>query len=80
MIFVADGPRLLAASCTLDNAEPGGDFLNFGHGHYEIWQGWRQSRELDAAARAVLRAHEYEELATRPNRLQPGPRSLHFLL
>ncbi len=61
MISAAGGPRLLAASCTLDKAEPGGDFLNFGPGHYEIWQGWRQSRELDAAARAVVRAHEYED-------------------
>jgi hypothetical protein len=61
MIFVGDGEQLLAASCTLNKAEPYGDCLTFGPGHYEIWQGWRRSRELDAAARAVVRAYEYED-------------------
>ena len=61
MISAADGPRLLAVSCELDKAEPYGDCLTFGPGHYKIWQGWRQSRELDAAARAIVRVHEYED-------------------
>ena len=61
MISTSEGVRLLAASCLLDKAEPYGDCLTFGPGHYEIWRGWRQSRELDAAARAVVRAHEYED-------------------
>ncbi len=60
MISVPDGARLLAASCALDKAEPYGDCLTFGPGHYEIWEGRRRSRELDAAARTVVRAHEYE--------------------
>ena len=34
---------------------------DFGPGHHEIWQGWRQSRDLDAGARAVVRAYEYED-------------------
>ena len=61
MISGGEGARLLAASCKLDEAEPYGDCLTFGPGHYEVWQGWRRSRELDAAARAVVRAHEYED-------------------
>jgi hypothetical protein len=61
MIFVGDGERLLAASSTLNNAEPYGDCLTFGPGHHEIWQGWRRSRELDAAARAAVRAYGYED-------------------
>ena len=61
MISVFDDARLLAASCALDRAEPYGDCLTFGPGHYEIWQGWRRSRELDAEARAVVRAYEYED-------------------
>jgi len=61
IISTSEGVRLLAASCPLDKAEPYGDCLTFGPGHHEIWQGWRQSRELDAAARAVVRGHEYED-------------------
>lgn len=61
MISTSDGVRLLAVSCPLDKAEPYGDCLTFGPGHHEIWQGWRQARELDAVARAVVRAHEYED-------------------
>lgn len=61
MISTADGARLLAASCSLDKAETYGDCLTYGPGHYEIWRGWRQSPELDATARAVVRAHEYED-------------------
>ena len=61
MISATDGTRLLAASCVLDEAESYGDCLTFGPGHYEIWRGWRRSREQDAAARAVVCAHEYED-------------------
>jgi hypothetical protein len=61
MISVTGGTRLLAASCPLDDAEHYGDCLTFGPGHYEIWQGWQSWLELDAAERAVVRAHEYED-------------------
>jgi hypothetical protein len=61
MISVTAGARLLASSCTLDKAEAYGDCLTYGPGHYQIWQGWRRSRELDAAERAVVRAYEYED-------------------
>ena len=60
MISAANGARLLAASCMLDEAESYGDCLTFGPGHYEIWRGWRRSREQDAAAHAVVCAHEYD--------------------
>ena len=61
VIAVTDGARLLAASCALNEAEAYGDCLTYGPGHYQIWQGWRRSRELDAAERAVVRAYEYED-------------------
>jgi len=55
------GPTLLTASCPLAEAEPYGDCLTFGSGHYQVWRNWRSSRELEAAARAVVREYEYEE-------------------
>jgi len=55
------GPKLLTASCRLAEAEPYGDCLTFGPGHYQVWRNWRSSRELEAAARAVVREYEYEE-------------------
>jgi hypothetical protein len=61
MIAVTDGARLLASSCAMNQAEAYGDCLTYGPGHYQVWQGWRRSRELDAAERAVVRAHEYED-------------------
>lgn len=60
MVSTASGARILAASCPLSEAEPYGDCLTFGPGHYRIWDGWRRSRELDAEARSIVRAHEYE--------------------
>lgn len=61
MIATSDGAQLLAASCRLSEAESYGDCLTFGPGHYQIWQGWRRSRELSASARAVVREYEYED-------------------
>lgn len=55
------GSQLLTASCTLSEAEPYGDCLTFGPGHYHVWQNWRRSRDLEAVARAVVRDYEYEE-------------------
>jgi hypothetical protein len=37
-------PRLLAAGCPLDQAEPYGDCLTYGPGHYETWAHWRRDR------------------------------------
>jgi hypothetical protein len=59
--LVGQRPQLLVASCLLPQAEPYGDCLTFGPGHFEVWDGWRCSRELSAPALAVVRAYEYEE-------------------
>lgn len=61
MIATDSGAQLLAASCPLSEAEPYGDCLTYGPGHYQVWQSWRRSRELEPAARAVVRAYEYED-------------------
>ena len=62
MIVTAAGePRLLTANCALDDAEPYGDFLTFGPGHYEKWEEWRAAPHLHPAVRTVVRAHEYED-------------------
>ncbi len=35
--MTAGEPRLLAVGCPLDQAEPYGDCLTYGPGHYETW-------------------------------------------
>jgi hypothetical protein len=54
-------PRLLAAGCPLDQAEPYGDCLTYGPGHYETWAQWRRDRTIDHALRAIVRSREYED-------------------
>jgi hypothetical protein len=54
-------PRLLTAGCSLDQAEPYGDCLTYGPGHYETWAQWRRDRTVDPALRALVRSHEYED-------------------
>jgi hypothetical protein len=54
-------PRLLAAGCPLDQAEPYGDCLTYGQGHYETWAQWRRDRTVDPALRALVRSYEYED-------------------
>jgi hypothetical protein len=44
--------RLLAAGCPLDQAEPYGDCLTYGPGHYETWVHWRRDKTVDPALRA----------------------------
>jgi hypothetical protein len=51
---------LLAAGCPLDQAEPYGDCLTYGPGHYETWTHWRRDR-TDPALRAIVQAYEYED-------------------
>jgi hypothetical protein len=53
--------RLLAAGCPLDQAEPYGDCLTYGPGHYETWTHWRRDRTVDPALRALVRSYEYED-------------------
>jgi hypothetical protein len=52
---------LLAAGCPLDQAEPYGDCLTYGPGHYETWAQWRRDRTVDPAPRALVRSYEYED-------------------
>jgi hypothetical protein len=40
--------RLLVAGCPLDQAEPYGDCLTYGPGHYETWAHWRRDRTVEA--------------------------------
>ena len=61
---VETGPgeaRLLTAGCSLEAAEPYGDFLTFAGGHYEVWEGWRNIKDHDPALRTVVRTFEYED-------------------
>jgi hypothetical protein len=53
--------RLLAAGCPLDQAEPYGDCLTYGPGHYETWAHWRCDRTVEHALRAIVRSYEYED-------------------
>jgi hypothetical protein len=53
--------RLLAAGCPMDQAEPYGDCLTYGSGHYETWAHWRRDRTMDPAPRAIVRSYEYED-------------------
>jgi hypothetical protein len=53
--------RLLAAGCPLDQAEPYGDCLTYGPGHYETWAHWRRDRTVEPALRALVRSYEYED-------------------
>jgi hypothetical protein len=53
--------KLLAAGCPLDQAEPYGNCLTYGPGHYETWAHWRRDRTVDPALRALVRSHEYED-------------------
>jgi hypothetical protein len=53
--------HLLAEGCDLEAAEPYGDCLTFGPGHYETWEDWRRKRNQDPAIRALVREYEYED-------------------
>jgi hypothetical protein len=53
--------RLLAAGCPLDQAEPYGDCLTYGPGHYETWSQWRKDRTLNPALHAIVCSYEYED-------------------
>jgi hypothetical protein len=51
----------LTAGCSLEAAEPFGDFLTFDDGHYEVWERWRHTKDLDAPLRGLVRSYEYED-------------------
>jgi hypothetical protein len=52
-ITTAGEARLLAASCPMDQAEPYGDCLTYGPGHYETWAHWRRDKTVDPGLRAL---------------------------
>jgi hypothetical protein len=45
----------------MDQAEPYGDCLTYGAGHYETWAQWRLDRKVDPALREIVRSYEYED-------------------
>lgn len=53
--------KLLASGCLMDQAEPYGDCLTYGPGHYETWVQWRRDKTVDPDVRAVVRSYEYED-------------------
>ena len=58
----AGDARLLTAVCSVEAAEPYGDYLTFPDGHSEVWEGWRNSKDQDdPALRAVVRTFEYQD-------------------
>jgi hypothetical protein len=62
LVQAPDGEaRLLAKGCALEQAEPYGDRLTYGPGHYETWAHWRRDRTVDPALRALVRSSEYED-------------------
>jgi hypothetical protein len=78
LVQTPDGEaRLLAAGCPLDQAEPYGDCLTYGSGHYEIWAQWRRDRTVDPALRALARSYEYEDWPRRRIGLRPVTGSVH---
>jgi hypothetical protein len=62
VVQMSDGEaKLLAAGCPLNQAEPYGDCLTYGPGHYETWAHWRRDRTIDPVFRAIVRSSEYED-------------------
>ena len=55
------GLQLLTASVAMSEAEPYGDCLTYGPGHYHVWLGWRRTRDLTPSAHATVQAYEYED-------------------
>ena len=53
--------HLLTVGCSLEAAEPYGDFLTFPDGHLEVWEQWRRAKDSVASLRATVRSFEYEE-------------------
>ena len=53
--------RLISSTCTLADAEPYGDFLVYGPGHYEIWEKWRKKTNPEMLTRIIARQWEYED-------------------
>jgi hypothetical protein len=61
LVQATDGEARLLAAGSLDQAEPYGDCLTYGPGHYETWAHWRRDRTVDPALRTLARSYEYED-------------------
>jgi hypothetical protein len=61
LVQIANSEVMLLAACPLDQAEPYGDCLTFGPGHYELWAQWRRDRTVEPTLRAIVRSYEYED-------------------
>ncbi len=61
LVQATDGEARLLAAGSLDQAEPCGDCLTYGPGHYETWAHWRRDRTVDPALRTLARSYEYED-------------------
>jgi hypothetical protein len=60
VVQTTDGKaKLLTTGCPLDQAEPYGDCLTYGPGHYETWTQWRRDKAVDPALRAMVGSYEY---------------------
>lgn len=53
--------HLLSEGVTLAQAEAYGDFLTFGPGHYDVWNGWRRRNTLGRDVSVLIRTDEYED-------------------
>jgi hypothetical protein len=53
--------RLLSVGYSLDRAEPYGDCLTYGPGHYGTWAHWGRDGTVNPALRAIVRSYEYED-------------------
>jgi hypothetical protein len=52
---------LLDHRCPLAEAEPYGDMLTCPHGHYQVWEQWRNLRGYGSVLPAFVALDEYEE-------------------
>lgn len=52
---------MLVEGCDLEAAEPYGECLTFGPGHYEVWERWRHACPPNRALTSLVRECEYEE-------------------
>lgn len=61
-VVVAGQNLLLAHRCSLGQGESYGTFITCPHGHYEVWEQWREGLgSLPANAIRIIRDYEYEE-------------------
>jgi hypothetical protein len=72
-------PVLLDHRCPLSEAEPYGDMLTCPHGHYEIWEQWRNTASKDQRGLDSLIASDENEEWPRGRIVYSSPHG-HFVL